>query len=79
MVIAHAKDRTTDFKPYATTSAMQSKPSICSRISSASDGSSVMNSMPTDPSTNIAWSLSNDGGRVPVIANLLATFVAFEF
>jgi hypothetical protein len=31
----------------------------------------------------MAWSLSNDGfttsGRVPVIANLSATFAAFEF
>ena len=40
------------------TSATKSQESICFRISSASEGSSVMNSMPTEPSWNMAWSLN---------------------
>src|SRR5208283_375461 len=42
----------------ASASATQSNASICSRISSASDGLSVMNSIATEPSWNMAWSLS---------------------
>jgi hypothetical protein len=44
-----------------TTSATQSNASHCFRISSASDGSSVMNSRPTEPSWNMAYEFEHCG------------------